>query len=175
MNKRTKTISILILIGLIIISMVGCSNSNNASGNSSNPADFGISLETYINNVEGMGITNLQYNSETSTDEGMAYIYTHGDRMIFIYTRANGNIYKIIYNDTGFEYGVNQVSTLILSLASEFLSATNVSESQSSLYTAIYECLLSGGSGATYEFEDCIVGYSRTLVEHYESTWIEAK
>lgn len=69
----------------------------------------------------------------------MGYIYTHGDRMIFIYTRSNGNVYKVIYNDSGFEYGVQQVSTLILKQASKFLSSTKVNESQSTIYTAIYD------------------------------------
>lgn len=105
----------------------------------------------------------------------MGYIYTHGDRMIFIYTRSNGYVYKVIYNDSGFEYGVQQVSTLILKQASEFLSSTEVNESQSTIYTAIYDCLLMSGSGGTYQFDDCTIGYSRTLVEYYESAWIEAK
>jgi len=168
-----------IFIGLGIIGALGdegdSESSNDSLSSSNEKADFGITLEEYIQNVQNTGVNNLEYAAEEVVEDGKGYIYTHGDRMIFIYTRSNGNVYKVIYNDSEFEHGLQQVSTIILELASKFLSSTEVRESQSTIYTAIYDCLLMDGAGGTYQFDDCTIGYSRTLVEHYESAWIEAK
>jgi len=177
MNTAKKKVNVWAIVACIclVLGLIGTFGGDESENSKNEKADFGITLGEYIRNVEGTGVNNLQYHSKTEVDDGMGYLYKHGDRTIFIYTRSNGNVYKVIYNDTGFEYGVQQVSTMILKLAAEFLSATKVSESQSTIYTAIYDCLLMGGSGGTYEFDDCTIGYSRTLVEYYESAWIEAK
>lgn len=176
-RKKKTTIWVVIvciLVGLGIIGKLG-DHGEGSNGDNDEKADFGITLEEYIKNIETEGINNLTYVSKETVDDGMGYIYTHGDRKIFIYTRSNGNVYKVIYNDNEFEYGVQQVSSLIIKLASRFFTSTEVSESQSTIYTAIYDCLLMSGSGGTKQFDDCTIGYSRTLVEYYESAWIEAK
>lgn len=180
-KKKTKiwVVIVCIFLGLGIIGNLGDygkgSNGEGSNGDNDEKADFGITLEEYIKNIETEGINNLTYVSKEAVDDGMGYIYTHGDRKIFIYTRSNGNVYKVIYNDKEFEYGVQQVGSLIIKLAARFFTSTEVSESQSTIYTAIYDCLLMSGSGGTKQFDDCTIGYSRTLVEYYESAWIEAK
>lgn len=178
-NWKDYLIVSVIVILCTVFYVVGTNNNDNSkksdfNKNSIKP-DFGISLDKYINNLKEYGISNIDYVETVELDEGgVGYQYSYGRRKIFIYTRENGNIYNVVYNDSELVYGVGLVSDMIVELSSKFLAGTGVKESQSRLYSGVKQCI-NGGTGSSMTYDDCMVYYADTILPYYETVWIEAR
>lgn len=176
-NKKLIWIVICVVIVLGGIGAISVSMNEKDTGNGivkNEEADFGITLDEYIANVEREGIS-IEYGGAKTLDDGTVYhTYYNGERQLWIYTLPNGNVCQVAFISPEYEYGVNQIGTMIINLAARLFAATGVSESSDSLYSAIYKCILEGGGEATLQLGDCVVYYSRIILEHNEVAWITA-
>lgn len=179
-NNKLNWIVCLIVSAIVILCtvfyLVGTNNNENSEDtdfneNSKKP-DFGITLDEYIDNIKEYAVEYV--GTEENSEGGINYIYSYGESKLWVYTRKNGYVYQVAYNDSNFEYGVGQISDLTVSLSAIFFAGTGVEESQSQLYSGVKQCI-NGGSGSSMTYDDCIVYYSNAILPYYETAWIEAR